>query len=383
MALTIRGVCRLNLGIVNNVFSRNNLLSVAVRNLYTENALGVTAYEGTRNLYRNQFQTIETTFRSKMKDVCDSGDAVIFTEDLKAMLHLIQKNEGDLQLINTMIHKYIKSNKDLKFGSYVFGPVVMRMYFYLNEPQVALNTFNTLSDTHFFKQKSTLHILITLLYKNEMYKEMNEVFKFAVENDEWCELTKHCLIVICAGCYRENTAEAFEFALNAWRKLHQKQLTPSSRSSALLTALAIKQNAPELALELIVTVNRQQYINIRCLKVLAYMHLKKYLQIIPILKYALEQDTLTSRQTFYSDVITELESNIREEKAEGVEEIMQLITLLYKHDRITSNMTLEESLLKPRHLMVAKPKELFERGDQPPQRTTEQFGYRSRFNARF
>ncbi|XP_076652897.1 pentatricopeptide repeat-containing protein 2, mitochondrial [Halictus rubicundus] len=355
MALSIRGFCRLNLGLVNNVFSKNNILNVGVRYMYTEKALGIPAYENTRQVYRNQFVSIEGTFRSKMKEVCESTDGVIFTEDLKAMLHLIQKSDDDLTLIKKMIEKYHASNKDLKFGSYVFGTVVMRMYYYLNEPKVALATFNEAVDTSLFNQRTTINILMCLLYKNNMFAEVRELFNFAINSEAWRDVTKNCLLVLCSACYKENTPESFECAVNAWRKVSEMVYRPPARSTAITAALAIKQNAPDIALELMASIQKQQYINVRCLKVLAYMHLQKYVQIVPLLKYVLETDNTTHhKHTFYSHVIDELEDNIREAKAEGSEELLHLINELKRRDQVTTGVRLEDNLLRPKAFMFAR-----------------------------
>lgn len=354
MALSIRGFCRLNLGLVNNVFSKSNILNVGVRYMYTEKALGITSYEKTRQIYRNQFTSIESTFRSKMKEVCDSTDGVIFTEDLKAMLHLIQKNEDDLKLIKKMIEKYQASNKDLKFGSYVFGTVVMRMYYYLNEPVTALATFNEAVETSLFNQRTSVNILMCLLYKNEMYTEIRDLFNFAINNEAWQTATQNSLLVLCSSCLKENTPESFECALNAWRKVSSMVFRPPARSTTIVVALALKQNAPDVALELIASIQKQHYITVRCLKVMAYMHLQKYVQIIPLFKYILEVDKSSFKHTFYAHVIDDLENNIKNSEAEGTAELLQLITELRRQDHVTPGVRLEDSLLRPKAFMFSR-----------------------------
>lgn len=34
--------------------------------------------------------------------------------------------------------RYNKQNEGLRFGNFTFGPVVMRMYYHLNKPDIAL-----------------------------------------------------------------------------------------------------------------------------------------------------------------------------------------------------------------------------------------------------
>lgn len=64
---------------------------------------------------------------------------MIFTEDLKNMIHLAEPD--DITLVTNMMKKFNKQNKELRFGSFVFGPVVMRMFYYFNKPVEALEVF--------------------------------------------------------------------------------------------------------------------------------------------------------------------------------------------------------------------------------------------------
>jgi hypothetical protein len=41
-----------------------------------------------------------------------------------------------VEVFNTS--RFNQQNKEVRFGSYVFGPVVMRMYYFLNKPDEAL-----------------------------------------------------------------------------------------------------------------------------------------------------------------------------------------------------------------------------------------------------
>lgn len=81
-------------------------------------------------------------------------------------------------------------------------------------------------------------------------------------------------------------------------------MKPSVRSSALLSYLLIKNNKPDLAMEILSAIPLERVISIRNLKILAYIHLGKYIQIIPILKYGTDRDTNRNKQYyFFSEVV--------------------------------------------------------------------------------
>jgi len=120
------------------------------RYLYSEKTLGLQGYENSRLNFRNQFLNIEDTFRIKMQKVCHQESSMIFTEDLKFMLHLAQKKPEDIELFVETLTKYNNQNKKMKFGTFVFGPVVMSTFYYLDEPDVALTAFEAPQSENFF-----------------------------------------------------------------------------------------------------------------------------------------------------------------------------------------------------------------------------------------
>ncbi|XP_043599885.1 pentatricopeptide repeat-containing protein 2, mitochondrial-like [Bombus pyrosoma] len=346
MATSLRGLCRLNISLANNAFLKYNFINVGVRCMYTERDLGVSSYENTRYVFRNQFMTIENTFREKMKEICQDQNGVIYTEDLKAMIHLAQANENDMQLLNGMLEKYIQNQEEKKFGKYVFGPVVMRMYYHLNQPQYALEAFDNGALKESFDYRTSFRILMCLLYKNGMFKEMRQVYQKVLDK-KGIDYIGSSNVLMYAGCLKENTLEALEFALNHWKEQYDKTKS-SIRSCALLSCLAIKNNKPEIALDVLSTVPLDRVMSIRGLKMLAYAHLGRYIQIIPLLKYGLEQDIIGSKPFyFFADVMYELEEKLKTEDVEEGKQLLNLIEQAKKHDFIQTSYTLEEFILRP------------------------------------
>lgn len=75
----------------------------------------------------------------------------------------------------------------------------------------------------------------------------------------------------------------------------------------MLSCLAIKHNKPEIALDILSTSPLDRVMSIRGLKMLAYVHLGRYIQIIPILKYGLEQDNNRAKSHyFFADVVCKI-----------------------------------------------------------------------------
>ncbi|XP_043801119.1 pentatricopeptide repeat-containing protein 2, mitochondrial-like [Apis laboriosa] len=344
MAINIRGLFKLNILQTKNMFFKSNFVKVGIRCLYTDQDLGITTYENSRFVFRNQFMTIENTFRERMKEICEKDDGIIFTEDLKAMIHLAQPNEQDMSLLNDMLKKYSQKHEVSKIGSYVFGPVVMRMYYHLNQPQYALQAFENEILNNSFNYRSSFRILMCLLYKNNMFEDMKEIYN-KVLSTKGIEFIGTNSVLIFAACLKENTPEALEYALDQWKKQFDT-LKPSRRSYALISYLAIKNNASELALDILSTLQREKIMSVRSLKILAYMNLQRYLQIIPILKQAIENN-VQQKYLIFADVIYELEEKLKTQNIEESSQLLELIKEAKRLELIQTTITLEEFLLKP------------------------------------
>jgi len=166
--------------------------------------LGLQGYENSRLNFRNQFLNVEDTFRTKMQEICGQESSMIFTEDLKSMLHLTQKKPEDIELLVKMLTKYNNQNKEMRFGTFVFGPVVMRTFYYLDEPDVALTAFKDPQFKDFFSQLISYQILLSLLYKHGRYTEMREIYD--IIRNRYVGNSGHprnSLLLLMAGCYKE------------------------------------------------------------------------------------------------------------------------------------------------------------------------------------
>lgn len=107
--------------------------------MYSPASLGVDAYIASCERVKMQFNNSTDKFIGKMQEfVQESSTNMIFTEDLKNMVHLIEKSPENTELVVKMLKKFNSQNKELRFGNFVFGPVVMRMFTVLQKADVAL-----------------------------------------------------------------------------------------------------------------------------------------------------------------------------------------------------------------------------------------------------
>lgn len=345
MAGTIRSLTRINAKVASNIVLKQGFLN-SCRFIYSEKSLGLHGYENARLNFRNQFLNVENAFRTKIQEICNT-EGQIFTEDLKSMLHLVQKTPEDIELLVKMITKFNSQNKELRFGTFVFGPVVMRTLYYLDEPDLALTAFKDPKFENFFDQLISYQILLSLLYKHEKYSEMRDVYDIIkTKNLDSGGYPRNSLILIMAACYKENTPESLEYSLNVWREINDKGFIFIRRASTFLTALAINQNASHIAIEILTTIKESRYIDVRCLKVLAYANLKRFTEIVPLFRKSLEVDRPNiQKESYFKDVIEKLEEAMAQENVPEDFELYKLIKLLKNNNHILFDLTLEDHLV--------------------------------------
>lgn len=82
------------------------LFIVGVKQLYSRAALGVEGFELQQEHTRRQMSNISEKFKEKMMEYSQNNDAktMIFTEDLKNMIHLA-KNDDELATVIRMIKR--------------------------------------------------------------------------------------------------------------------------------------------------------------------------------------------------------------------------------------------------------------------------------------
>lgn len=144
-------------------------------------------------------------FREKMTSYVNEGSQnMIFTEDLKNMVHLVNDKPEDIELLLQMMVKFNSQNKEMRFGSYIFGPVVMRAYHHLDKPDEALAAFNDPALEGFFEQMNSYQILMDLLYNHKRYADLKKVFESVkTRNPEFTKLPRNIVVLVLAGCYKE------------------------------------------------------------------------------------------------------------------------------------------------------------------------------------
>lgn len=242
----------------------------------------------------------------KMQEfVTEESKNMVFSEDLKNMVHLAEKQ--DLPLVIKIMEKYILQSNELKFGNYIFGPVVMRMFYHLEDIDTALQCFKDNKFAEFFNQMISYQLLLDLLYNNGRYQDVLDVFEIMKERRTGNNFyPKFSMVLVYAALYKINTKQSLDYGLKIWQTMMELDQAPMRRSATFMAGLALAQNSAHIALEILCTSSQQNYITVRNMKILAMLELNRIEDVVPILRSALEINPSrfpTNKHTFCKEVL--------------------------------------------------------------------------------
>ncbi|KAF5293905.1 hypothetical protein FQA39_LY13610 [Lamprigera yunnana] len=307
---------RQTLPLFHQSFSRNIKIVLqlpAIRQIYSATTLGVDNFLQHRDRIRAQLSNIAPNFREKMKEYTSpESNNMVFTEDLKNMLHLSESDE-DVEITIKMMKKFNQQNKQLRFGNYIFGPVIMRMFHVLNKHEEAYQCFKSPELNGLFDQLITYQLLLDLLYENRRYDDILDAFQIIKDKQiEGIKFAKNVIVLVLGACYKINTPEILDYALKLWSELQSVGHLPMRRATTFCAALAINQGKPEVAIEILSTTKNSNYTTVRNIKVSALADLGRVEEAIIMLKNVLYQDGAIAGpvQTFNKEIIEKVKDAV-------------------------------------------------------------------------
>lgn len=241
--------------IIDSVRSNQFTLSfqkIYSRKLFSPAKLGIDRYVQQRHEHEIQMQEKADHFKERMTQVCTPNSSeFVFTNDIKIMVYLAQADE-DLELLQLMMEKYNNPNSHIRFNSFVAGPVIMRLYHHLGKPVEAMAVFEDEKTGSLFNQLSSYIILLDLLYKHECYEEVCKIFHKIIDKQlSRSSYNRDCVLLYFAACMKLNTPEKFEEAKNVWLELKKRTDRVWFKIKQFFVMLAINQNEPNIALEIL------------------------------------------------------------------------------------------------------------------------------------
>lgn len=298
-----------------NVYASYFKLQVT-RSLYGPAVLGIDKYLEQRERTKQQFtDTKEKFFQRISQYVNAEGTGMVFTEDLKHVVCLCEDTEEDIALLIRMMKRFNQQNKELRFGTFVFGPVALRMLYHLKKPDVVLEVMKDEELDGFFDQFSSYQIAMDLLFKEKRYQDVLDIFDSIQAKQLYgTKFPRECVVLALGSCYKLNTRESYEYALRLVKEARSIGALVLRKGLAFAAALAINHNEPKVAMELLALAAQINYITIRNLRMMALADLDRLDDVFLTLRSIIHQDV---------PVHSRIEKQVCQETVEKVEESLR------------------------------------------------------------
>ncbi|XP_018008211.1 pentatricopeptide repeat-containing protein 2, mitochondrial, partial [Hyalella azteca] len=223
--------------------------------IFTKQALGIDKFLEKKNEIIKQSSEEETLrFQTKMRELlAQSGHKLmlVFKQDLEKAIYVCQDKEEDIQLVQHLACKYAKQNAKLRFGSFTFGAVLMRMCYVLNKPDVAMQWVESAELGGLFSHPSARQVLMCLLYEGGLHAQVLDVMDdLSTGRHSSVRHPRDCVVVALAAALKQGSEDSLSRGLALAQACHGTGWH-SWRLYAIAGCVALKASRPDVALQLL------------------------------------------------------------------------------------------------------------------------------------
>ncbi|CAL1279071.1 unnamed protein product [Larinioides sclopetarius] len=215
----------------------------SVRFLYNEQFLGIDRFVEARQRTINRLGSMKENFYNRMKSQLNSSvPSMIFTEDLKTVIHTCDDNPDEIETCVRMMKRFHKQNKELRFGTFIFGPVAMRLFYYLKKQDMMLEFYKDPELDGFFDQLKSYYLSMDLCFKTGMYEEIIKAFE-ELQSKKLGEtqFPREAVVLTTGACFKLNTPETYQLATDIVTQAREARVTILRKALGFVVALSIKQ----------------------------------------------------------------------------------------------------------------------------------------------
>lgn len=277
--------------LLSQVFKKKTLSSV--RFLYSDQFLGIDKFIEARQRTATRLGNMRTSFLERMKNQVNSSlPTMIFTEDLKTVVHICEDKQDEIELCVQMMKKFHKQNSELRFGTFVFGPVTMRLFHYMRKHELVAEFSKDSEIAGFFDQLKSYLLCMDLYFKSNMYEQVLHAFD-ELQSKQLAD-TKYPrdpLVLAAGACYKINTPETYKRATDLITSAREDGVHILRKALVFTVALALNQNKYDVALEILSSIDRFNNITGNNLKLMAFAGLDRLQDAFNILRRVTDQDS--------------------------------------------------------------------------------------------
>ncbi|XP_037083378.1 pentatricopeptide repeat-containing protein 2, mitochondrial-like isoform X2 [Pollicipes pollicipes] len=182
---------------------RRDAVSQHARTLFGAGRLGVDEYRQRRTQVGRRLADSKDELHQRLEKFASGLERMAFSEELRQLVHVAEAEEQDQVLLTRMITRLHSQASSVRFGSFVFGPVVMRMYWHHQLADQALQAFRNPELDGFFDQLTSFTLLLDLLYKQGRYQDVLDTFdEVQTRQLHGSKYPADCVALAMAACYQ-------------------------------------------------------------------------------------------------------------------------------------------------------------------------------------
>uniref|UniRef100_A0A224Z5Q3 Pentatricopeptide repeat domain-containing protein 2 n=1 Tax=Rhipicephalus zambeziensis TaxID=60191 RepID=A0A224Z5Q3_9ACAR len=248
---------------------------------------------------KHQFGDAKEKFFQRISQYFNTDTpGMVFTEDLKHVAYLCEDKDSDIELVVKMMKRFNQQNKELRFGTFVFGPVALRLFYHLKKPDIVLQLFKDQELDGFFDQFSSYQIAMDLLFKEQRYQDVVDIFNSMQQKQLYgTKYPRECVVLALGACYKLNTRESYEYALKLIQDARSVGALVLRKGLAFAAMLAVKHNEPKVAMELLALTAQLSYITVRNIRMMALADLDRVDDVFLTLRSIIHQDVPVQSRT--------------------------------------------------------------------------------------
>ncbi|XP_042909663.1 pentatricopeptide repeat-containing protein 2, mitochondrial isoform X2 [Parasteatoda tepidariorum] len=333
-------------------FVQENKSLLNVRYLYNDQFLGIDKYVDARQRTITRLGNMRGNFFNRMKaQVTSTVPSMIFTEDLKTVIHSCEDTPEDIEVSIQMIKRYHKQNKELRFGTFIFGPVTMRLFYYLKKQDMIYDFFKDQELEGFFDQLKSYYLGMDIYFKNGKYEEILDAFdQLQAKKIAETKFPREGVVLATGACYKLNTPETFQRATELVTLAREARVPVLRKALTFVVALALNQNKPDIALEILSSIDRYNNITGNNLKLLAYAGLGRTQDAFSILRQITDQDAPIQsriRGEVCQATLDAIEEAVKKVQDTETSHIFEQLSRSLKESNLISSQTIDELVCLP------------------------------------
>lgn len=343
--------CLINNSILSRVLIEKYSLS-NVRCLYTDPFLGIDKFIEARQRTTTRLGNMRGSFMERMKNQVNSPmPTMIFTEDLKTVIHACEDNKEEIELCIQMMKKFHKQNSELRFGTFVFGPVAMRLFHYMRKSELVASFAKDPELAGFFDQLKSYLLSMDLYFKSGMYQEVLDAFEeLRSKRLADTKFPRDPMVLATGACYKINTPETFKIATDLVTAAREDDQHILRRALIYTVTLSLNQNKHDVALEILSSIDRFNNIVGNNLKLAAFAGLDRLQEAFDILRRVTDQDSPVQtriRGEVCQETLDALQKSVDRVNDKETSHIFEQLSRSLRESNLVTSQTIDELVCSP------------------------------------